>query len=428
MEGKIDMAARRQVTNKLRDAYRKGSRADRGQILDRVVETTGMGRSTARRLLSGPRLPAPKDQIDKRSVKARRYCDDSRLLLEHVWMLMGMPCGKYLVVMRGLWLPLLEAAGDLDRPFATQAARAELGCMSAATVDRYLRPARDRMRLKGVSTTKASPLLRNSIKIRTVADERVGCPGAIEADTVAHCGPTFVGEFARTLTMTDMPTGWTENASIRNNASLWITQAVEELQARFPFPLVSFDSDNGAEFINHDVAGWLQARDIEQTRSRPYRKNDQATVESKNNHVVRKHAFYWRYDTPAELALLNQLWALVSLRLNFFTPTRKPIDYTTTANGIRRRVYDNPRTPWQRVLDANILTTEQVAEVQARVQGVNPADLTRKINQIQTKLTNTAREKTEALLASKPLNLESLEKSINRLASTKRKPSRAHNT
>ena len=199
--------------------------------------------STARRMLSGPRLPSPKDQIDKRSVKARRYCDDTRLLLEHVWLLMGMPCGKYLVVMRGLWLPLLDEAGDLDKPFATDVARQELATMSAATVDRYLRPARDRMRLKGISTTKSSPRLRNSIKIRTVADERDDRPGAIEADTVAHCGPTFIGEFARTLTLTDMVTGWTENASIRNNASLWITQAVNELQASFPFPLVSFDSD-----------------------------------------------------------------------------------------------------------------------------------------------------------------------------------------
>lgn len=116
MEGKIDMAARRQVTNKLRDSYRKSSKADRGRILDRVVETTGMGRSTARRMLSGPRLADPTEQIDKRSVKPRLYGDESRLLLEHVWMPMGMPCGKYLVVMRALWLPLLEAAGDLGKP------------------------------------------------------------------------------------------------------------------------------------------------------------------------------------------------------------------------------------------------------------------------------------------------------------------------
>ncbi|WP_341276745.1 transposase family protein [Mycobacterium lacus] len=142
--------------------------------------------------------------------------------------------------------------------------------MSAATVDRYLKPARDAMRIKGISTTKPSPLLRNSISIRTCADEAPDAPGVIEADTVAHCGPTLIGEFARTLTMTDLVIGWTENHSIRNNASTWILEGIDELQQRFPFPMVIFDSDCGAEFINHEVAAWLQARDIAQTRSRPY--------------------------------------------------------------------------------------------------------------------------------------------------------------
>ncbi|VBA47402.1 hypothetical protein LAUMK13_05801 [Mycobacterium innocens] len=228
------MAARRQVTNKLRGQYRKASKADKGEILDRVVATTGMGRSTARRMLTGPRLPDPAEQVDGRTLRPRGFSDDARALLEHVWALMGMPCGKYLVVMCDLWLPLLSAAGDLDKPFATEAALAELKTMSAATVDRYLKPARDRMRIKGISTTKPSPLLRNSIAIRTCADEAPKAPGVIEADTVAHCGPTLIGEFARTLTMTDLVIGWTENASIRNNAAKWITEGIEGTAAAVP--------------------------------------------------------------------------------------------------------------------------------------------------------------------------------------------------
>jgi len=99
-------------------------------------------------------------------------------------------------------------------------------------------------------------------------------------------------------------------------------------------------------------------------------------VESKNNHVVRKHAFYWRYD-PAELELLNELWPLVSLRLNFFTPTKKPVGYTTTANGRRKRIYDSPATPWQRLQSSGVLDTQQLSNVAARIEGINPADLTR---------------------------------------------------
>ncbi|KZS76199.1 integrase [Mycobacterium kansasii] len=384
-----------------------------------MVATTGMGRSTARRMLTGPRLPDPAEQVDGRTLRPRGFSDDARALLEHVWALMGMPCGKYLVVMCDLWLPLLSAAGDLDKPFATEAALAELKTMSAATVDRYLKPARDRMRIKGISTTKPSPLLRNSIAIRTCADEAPKAPGVIEADTVAHCGPTLIGEFARTLTMTDLVIGWTENASIRNNAAKWITEGIEELQQRFPFPMVIFDSDCGAEFINHEVAGWLQDRDITQTRSRPYQKNDQAHVESKNNHVVRKHAFYWRYDTPAELELLNRLWPLVSLRLNFFTPTKKPVGYTTTAAGRRKRIYDKPATPWQRLQASGVLDKQQLSNVAARIEGINPADLTRQINTIQMQLLDLAKAKTETLAAARHIDLEALDPSINRLAETK---------
>ncbi|MDI3313009.1 MAG: transposase family protein [Mycobacterium sp.] len=275
------------------------------------------------------------------------------------------------------------------------------------------------MRIKGISTTKPSPLLRNSISIRTCADEAPEAPGVIEADTVAHCGPTLIGEFARTLTMTDLVTGWTENHSIRNNASKWITAGIEELQERFPFPMVIFDSDCGGEFINHDVAKWLQDRDVTQTRSRPYQKNDQAHVESKNNHVVRKHAFYWRYDTPAELELLNELWALVSLRLNFFTPTKKAVGYTTTANGRRKRIYDKPATPWQRLQASGVLDAQQLSEVAARIEGINPADLTRQINTIQMQLLDLAKVKTEALAAARHIDLEALQLSINRLAKAK---------
>ncbi|GAA1557706.1 transposase family protein [Brevibacterium picturae] len=415
MEGKIPMTARRHVTNKLRTTYRKASKTDRSRILDEVMATTGMGRSTARRMLTGPRLPDPGEHVDKRRLRPKTYSDASRVLLEHVWALMGMPCGKYFVVMLPMWLPLLEQAGDLDHPFVSATAIEELESMSAATIDRYLAPARQSMQLRGISTTKPPPLLRNSIGLSKTGDEPPTVPGVIEADTVAHCGPSYVGEFARTLTMTDMVTGWTENASIRNNASKWILEAVADLDGKFPFELRVFDSDNGSEFINHEVADWLQQRDIDQTRSRPYRKNDQATVESKNNHVVRKHAFYWRYDTSEELGLLGQLWPLVSLRLNFFVPTKKPVEYATTSDGRRRRVYDSPRTPWRRVLDSGLLTDDQVTAISERVDGVNPADLTRQINQIQMRLIELSKSKTEAMAASRHLDMASLKPSMNRL-------------
>lgn len=82
--------------------------------------------------------------------------------------------------------------------------------------------------------------------------------------------------------------------------------------------------DNGTEFLNKAVIKWAAQMEIFFTRSRPYKKNDQATIESKNNHLVRKYGFYYRYDTDEERAVLNRLWRLVNDRLNYLTPTIKP--------------------------------------------------------------------------------------------------------
>src|SRR5699024_7897075 len=179
------------------------------------------------------------------------------------------------------------------------------------------------------------------------------------------------------------------------DASNEMSEGIEEVHARFPFQIDTFDSDCGSEFINHEVADWLQQRDIEQTRSRPYQKNDQAHVESKNNHVVRKHAFYWRYDTADELDLPGQLWRLVTLRLNFFTPTKKPVGYSTTSDGRKKRIYDTPATPWQRLQASRVLDEQQHWAVARRIEQVNPADLTRQINAIQMHLIDLAKAKTD---------------------------------
>jgi len=221
--------------------------------------------------------------------------------------------------------------------------------MSAATLDRYLAPARAKDPLRGISTTRPSPLLRSSITIRKACDEVEDAPGFFEGDTVAHCGPTMRGEFCRTVNLTDMRTGWVQTRSIRNNAHLNVLAALQHAVDQVPFEVTGLDFDNGSEFINHDVIGWAANRKIFFTRSRPYRKNDQATIESKNNHLVRRYGFYWRYDTPEALILLNQLWPLVNDRLNFFTPTKKPIDWSTDTAGRRKRVYDAPKTPLVRL-------------------------------------------------------------------------------
>ena len=291
---------------------------------------------------------------------------------------------------------------------------------------KHLKPVRDATRAKGVSATRpAGKLLRNSITIRKVGDELDGLPGNVEADTVAHCGPSLRGEFCRTLTVVDFATGWTENASARNNAYKNLSRAEALIERRLPFAIRSYDHDNGSEFANLDFIAHLQAMDVEQTRSRPYKKNDQATVESRNNHIVRRHAFYYRYEL-AELDLLNELWELVRVKANLFTPSKKPVERANTRDGRPRRVYDRPVTPWERLkrLDeedrANggegYIKPGHRERIERILAVTNPAELVRRVHDIQDRLEQAALPRTKRLERKLGPDMAYLDKTLARIA------------
>jgi transposase InsO family protein len=288
-----------------------------------------------------------------------------------------------------------ELAFGRDR--YSPAVREELLKMSAATIDRYLAPAKAKDQISGVSTTKPSPLLRNSVKVRKAGDEVEDEPGFFEGDTVAHCGPTLKGEFARTLNLTDVHIGWVFTRTVRNNANTHILGALKAGFHQIPYAITGLDFDNGTEFLNKAVIKWAAEMEIFFTRSRPYKKNDQATIESKNNHLVRKYGFYYRYDTDEERAALNRLWGLVNDRLNYLTPTIKPIGYSSGRDGQRRRLYDEPKTPLDRLLAASVLSPAQESELRAYRDSLNPAAIARQIADLQTALLRLAKDKTEQL-------------------------------
>lgn len=236
MEDGIGMATKHQITLRFRDEYAKASKKDKGVILDRMCETLGIGRSTARRRLAAASREGSAER--RRTERPRRYSDRSRQLLREVWVMMDMPCGKYLKAMLPQWLPVLRACGELDDYGGD--VFDELMATGAATVDRYLRPVRDAARPRGLASTRpAGELLRNSITIRKASDELDGLPGDVEADTVAHCGPSLRGEFCRTPAVAGFATGWTENASARNNAYRNLSLAEAVIEERLPFRIRS---------------------------------------------------------------------------------------------------------------------------------------------------------------------------------------------
>lgn len=174
-------------------------------------------------------------------------------------------------------------------------------------------------------------------------------------------------------------------------------KALDSTIEAIPYQVQGLDCDNGSEFINQEVINWAGDKDIFFTRSRPYKKNDQANVESKNNHVVRKYGFHYRHDTPEELKVLSQLWQTVCLRMNLFTPTRKPIDWSQDSVGRRKRVYDAPATPLDRLLASGILSRTQTEQLQQLRENTNPAELTHDILRYQNILTNLAKTPTQVL-------------------------------
>ena len=418
------MKSRAEVTTRYAKAYARAGKKDKGKVLDEVVSVTGWTRDNARRRLvaAARRSPGAGRQVAKvpRKPRALKYSYDTVKVLQRVWAASGGQCGKYLAASMRIQLDLHEAHGELvdgaDR--YSPGVREELLAMSAASIDRYLAPARATDQIRGVSTTKPSPLLRSSIKIRKAGDEVEAEPGFFEGDTVAHCGPTLKGEFARTLNLTDVHTGWVFTRSVRNNAHVHILGALEAGVTEVPFAVTGLDFDNGTEFLNKAVIKWAGEREIFFTRSRPYKKNDQATIESKNNHLVRKYGFYYRYDTAEERAVLNRLWLLVNDRFNYLTPTKKPVGFGTDRNGHRTRLYDKPKTPLDRLLAANVLAPAQEAELVAYRESLNPAQIARDIADLQAVLLKLAKDKTEQLyLASFPTALPDVRQGIRIKAS-----------
>ena len=421
MEGGLDMATRKRLANRFRAEYAKGTKKQKGEVIDRLV-AVGMGRSTARRLLS--QAVGSEERPGPGRGRRPKYGEETQRLLERLWLLMGMPCGPYMKAMLDQWIPALRADGELDDVDGD--ALEQVRSMSASNIDRRLGPLKRAAMPRGMSLTRpAGEHLRNSVQIRKCTDEIARLPGLAEADTVAHCGPSARGEFARTLTMADYATNRAADVTARNNAKSNIRKAVDLAIPLFPFPVTCFDSDNGTESINDELIDRLQHKDIEQTRSRPYRKNDQATVESRNNHVVRKFAFYWRYDTEEQRDLPDRLWAKTYLLLNLFTPTRKPARIEQGRDGRRRTVYDRPRTPWARVLEYDAASRADGGRgyvddatrtrIENLIASTHPARLGREIAAIQDELERLSRERTEGMARRQGLDMGYLGKVIERM-------------
>jgi len=376
------MATRDELVAVVAERYARSTRKDRGRILDEFGAMTGLHRKHAMRLLrcgmrseqSGPRL------------RRRVYDDAVREALVLVWEASDRVCGKRLRPLIPILVESMERHGHLQ---LAPEVRSGLLAMSAATIDRALCKVKEQATGGPRRRSASSAGVRRSVPVRTFAGWDDPAPGFMEADLVAHSGPTADGSFVQTLTLTDIATGWTECAPLLVREQTVLIAVLSEIRKRMPFPLLGFDTDNDSVFMNETVQSYCKKAGVEFTRCRPYRKNDQAWVEQKNGAVVRRIVGYRRYVGLEAAAALGRLYISVRLFVNFFQPSFKLASKTRDAARVTKR-YHPPATPYQRLL-ADPRTSETVrARVSALQATLDPVRLLSEIRLAQKQLVEIA--------------------------------------
>jgi hypothetical protein len=374
----MSQRSKRELLESIQPRYLKANKHNKARILDEFVAATGYHRKYATRVLRhGPKAKG----LGKKG-RCKEYQGEVVTVLTYVWEICGRICSKRLKP----FLPEIVAVLERHHELTLSAeVKSQLLRMSRSTIDRCLKAARFEQKRHGLATTKPGTLLKKAIPIRTFADWDDARPGFEEVDLVAHCGDSVEGQFLNTLTATDISTGWTECVAILHRSQLLVFAAIQTMRKRLPFPLLGLDSDNGGEFINDLLYRYCQDERVTFTRSRAYKKNDQAHVEQKNWSVVRHLIGYDRFETQEELELLNSIYEDLRLYVNFFQPVLKLVGKEQVGKKTIKR-YDEAATPYQRVLSSDQVDLAVKARLCHQYLQLNPVALRNRIDEKVAKL------------------------------------------
>jgi hypothetical protein len=373
----VSPRSKREYFENVRHRYQAAkTSADKTRLLDELCSALGYHRKWAIAKLGNQRpkrrkrrKPGPRSLYNREEVK--------KVLIE-VWMAANMPCSKRLKVILPLWMSSYEESFGRLEAWVKSA----LDQISPSSIDRVMTGIRRKYRGRGRSTTKPGLLLRHQVPIKVNQwDEHR--PGFIEADTVAHCGTSVAGLYVNTLDAVDIGTGWTEQEAILGKGMRECAQAFGEIEKRLPFEILGIDCDNGSEFLNEDVIRYCydnRSRKIEFTRSRAYKKDDNAHVEQKNWTHVRQWLGYRRFEDPQIVPLMNDLyrteWRLFH---NFFMPSVKLLEKKRIGSKLVK-LHDSPKTPYQRILESPHIEKSIKEQLKKQIQGLNPFRLRKIIN------------------------------------------------
>jgi hypothetical protein len=396
------MHTKQKICRKIYRRYQKASKQGKGRILDEYVATLEYNRDYLAHLLTnwGKTRYAvidgkPVKYLAKPAVTGRtrapggtrtgrpeKYHAALVEVLTAIGELFDFQCGKLLApLIRGM-LDVLVREFKLSEPL-----RELLQTISPAAIDRKLREVKTHYRPKGISTTKPGTLLKHQIPVRVCFQRHERRPGFFELDTVSHCGVRAAGQFCQTLTVTDVGSAWTEVCALLNNAHRWVKEQIVRIHTTLPFPLLGIDSDNGSEFINHQLLDWCMQHDVKFTRSRPYHKNDNCFVEQKHGDVVRKTVGYARFEGQNAVTALAAVYRYLNPLLNYWYPTLRLIAKEKLPSGRYKRIYEQePKTPYQRLLESPDLSDECKQALRRRAALLNPVKLKQQMDKARDRL------------------------------------------
>jgi hypothetical protein len=372
----LSKPARAELLAALSERYAQATRKDKSTVLNEFVALTGCHRKHAIRLLtagprSGPGVGASSRTIYDRAVR------DALIVL---WEAADRICGKRLKAALPSLVSALERHGHLS---LDPIVRERVLAVSPATIDRLLAPVRKPSsgRTKRSRRTKPS----QQVPVRTFADWTDPLPGYLEIDFVSHGGSSMQGSFLWSLVATDVCSGWTEVLALVAREQSLVIEGLETIRRRLPVPLRGIDSDNDSAFLNDSLLKYCREQGIEFTRSRAYRKNDQAWIEQKNGAVVRRFVGYERYAGAVAGQCLGQLHQAVRLFVNYFQPSFQLKSKTRDGARVSKK-YHNPATPCDRLLDHPAVSAEAKAAMRAERDRLDPLRLLHRARECQSAL------------------------------------------
>lgn len=377
MDTQLTRAARAQLARSLRQRYQAASSRAKKQILHEFIAVSSYHPKYAIHVLNSPE---PTAAVGRRRLRPTLYDDAAKQALIVLWEASDRICGKRLKPLMRILLPALERHGHLK---LDEAIRERVLAMSAATIDRLLRAPRQATRAK--RPRRVVPEIRRRVSVRTFADWHEPPPGSMEMDLVAHCGDTTRGSYVHSLVLTDIASGWTECAPLVVRERTLVVEALDRIRLGLPFPLRALDVDNGGEFLNETMIEYCLGNGIELTRSRPYRKNDQAWIEQKNGAVVRKLLGYRRFEGIAAAQALARLYGASRLFINFFQPSFKLAEKHRQGAQVTKR-YHPPETPCERLLQAETVSEPTKCKLREVGSVLDPLQLLEEIRAMQSHL------------------------------------------